>query len=681
MRFRLSPAAAIRFILALVVLAGSAALISETKSPFTTADKAYYLDENAANFIRPGLQINILSASIASDGTIQTRFKLTDPKGQPLDRAGNVTPGSISVSFIAAYIPAGKTQYVSYTTRSATSPITGATATQASGENNGTFAEVGDGEYTYTFRAKAPAGFDANVTHTIGAYGSRNLSEFDLATNYDDATFNFVPAGSAVTVTRDVIQSATCNKCHHQLAFHGGSRRTIELCVLCHTPQTSDPDTGNTVDMPVMAHKIHMGKDLPSVVAGGHYQIIGNAQSVHDYSEVGFPAGINNCGACHGNDSAAQKDNYFKANRAACGACHDNVNFATGENHANLPQLSDNQCSTCHTPEGELEFDVSIKGAHVTPTLSRDLGGVNLEILGVENTAPGQKPTVRFSMKDKSGNVLKVSDMNRLALVLAGPTTDYNSFKTGYVSEDAMKAAMSGDTATYTFENAIPENAKGSFTVGIEGYRNATLLAGTKKEITVRDAAINKTMTFSVDGSPVAMRREVVSLAKCNNCHSFLSLHGGNRNTIDQCVLCHNPVENDASVRPAAQSPAESIDLRTMVHRIHAGKSQTREYIIYGRGGSVNNFSDIGYPGDLANCSACHVNGSENLPLKDTLSMVNDNRGLINPVGPVTVACTGCHTSVAAASHALTNTSTLGEACAACHGASAQFSVARVHAR
>jgi OmcA/MtrC family decaheme c-type cytochrome len=97
----------------------------------------------------------------------------------------------------------------------------------------------------------------------------------------------WIPAGGAPTNTRDVIRTATCNKCHDQLAFHGGSRRSLDLCIMCHTPQTTDPDTGNTLDMKVFVHKLHMGSGLPSVKAGTPYQIIGFNQAV--WSTVNLP--------------------------------------------------------------------------------------------------------------------------------------------------------------------------------------------------------------------------------------------------------------------------------------------------------------------------------------------------------------------------------------------------------
>ncbi|MBM3810332.1 MAG: OmcA/MtrC family decaheme c-type cytochrome [Acidimicrobiia bacterium] len=671
----------VRLIVALVAVLTAATLVSAPKNPFTERDKGYYADANLINFVRPGLQVKITAATIAADGTISTRFKLTDPRGLGLDRLGVTTPGTVGISFIAATIPAGQTDYTAYTTRIQTSPITNQSATQAAGENNGTFQQVGDGEYVYTFRARAPANVDRTATHSIGAYASRNLSEFDLGTGYDDDVFNFVPNGAAVRVTRDVIKTASCNNCHDPLAIHGGSRRSMELCVMCHTPQTSDPDTGNTVDMRVMTHKIHMGRDLPSVQAGGKYQIIGFQQSVHDYSKVVFPAApdTRNCTVCHETGKgAAQEDAWLKPTRAACGSCHDNVNFATGQRHANLPQISDNQCGTCHQPQGELEFDVSIRGAHTDPRFSRDLPGVVFELNEVRNTNPGQRPVVTFTLKDKRGNALTASDMSRLALVLAGPASDYRTF----VSENALTAtAAAGGRHTYTFTAPVPADAKGTWTIGMEGYRNLTLLAGTVREQTVRDAGDNKVMHFSTDGSPLAVRRRAVSIDKCNACHFDLSLHGGNRNEVEQCVMCHNPTMTDAARRPANQMPAEAIDFKTMIHRIHSGAEQGRPYIIYGFGNTPHDYSNVHYPGDRRNCLGCHINNAEQLPVRPGLGEVTDPRGPLNPAGPTTAACTGCHTTIAAASHALANTTRLGESCAACHGPNATFSINRSHAR
>src|SRR6266567_6932034 len=116
---------AVQFAPAVVLLAGSAALISASKPSFSPHEKAYYASASAVNFVRPGLVVKILSATIASDGTIQTRFRITDPQGLPLDRLGVDTPGAVATSFIISYIPNGQTQYVAYTTRLQTSPING----------------------------------------------------------------------------------------------------------------------------------------------------------------------------------------------------------------------------------------------------------------------------------------------------------------------------------------------------------------------------------------------------------------------------------------------------------------------------------------------------------------------------------------------------------------------------
>ncbi len=664
-----------------ILLAGSVALVSATKPTFNKHQKAFYADPSVVAFVRPGLKVQIESAQISSDGTITAKFKVTDPAGLPLDRTGVYTPGAVSTSFIAATIPAGQEQYTAYTTRIQKSPITGNSATQAGTDSGGTYQQVGDGEYVYTFHTKAPSlTLDTHATHSIGVYSSRNLTEFDLGTSYADNVFTFVPDGSPVVTTRDVIKTQSCNQCHDPLSAHGGARQSVELCVLCHTPQTTDPDTGNTVDFKVMVHKIHAGSSLPSVQAGGTYQIIGFGQSVNDFSTIVFPADVRSCTFCHQqNTGAAQKQAFAtEPSRAACGSCHDNVNFATGENHVGLPVTSDNQCANCHQPQGENDFDASILGAHVIPRLSTNLPGTVFNLVSASGAA-GKSPSVVFGVADKSGKPLDASQMNRLALVLAGPTTDYSS----YVSEDPRKTLTknSDGTFTYTFKATIPAGATGTYSIGVEGYINQTLEPGTLKAVTVRDAGANQVINFSVDGSPVAPRRTVVQLANCNGCHSGLSVHGDNRNQVVMCVLCHNPNTTDADMRPAAQMPAQTVDFRTMIHKIHRGENLTSDYTIYGFGGSKNNFNAIQFPGDLRDCEKCHTPGSEQLPLADNLLNVNNPRGLINPTPPTTAACTACHDNRTAASHALANTTTLGEACEVCHSPDAAFAVDKVHAR
>lgn len=661
----------------LAILLAEVASIGAQKAGWTPHDLAFYLDQNLLSFVRPGLEVKILSAAI-QDGRFVVRVKVTDPKGAPLDRLGVSTPGPVSLSFVAAHIPQGQSQYVSYTIRNVTSSITNQTAMQATSDSGGTFAQVGDGEYTYTFGTRPPANLDPTTTHSIGLYARRNLAEFDLGTYGSDDVFNWVPDGSTVTVVRDIALTATCNKCHDPLALHGGSRLSYELCVLCHTPQTSDPDTGNSVDLATMVHKIHRGRSLPSVVAGKPYRIIGNANSVHDYSTVAFPDDVRRCETCH--TGASQSKIYLTTpSRRACGACHDNVNFATGENHADLPQVSDNLCANCHIPEGELEFDVSIKGAHTIPSFSKQLPGVNFNLVKVDNGARGQRPSVTFRVTDAKGDILDASAMTSLNLIMAGPNTDY-SF---YVSETARAATKVGNDHVYTFNRAVEADAKGSYTIGIEGYKNFDLNAGTRKQQTVRDVGMNKMLAFSVDGSAVKARTPIVSAAKCNTCHGALMLHGTFRRDIQYCAMCHTPNQTDVGRRNRPELlPAESVHFKTMIHKIHTGEENTRDFTVYGFGNNPINFNEVLYPGDRRNCAKCHEGVTSQIPIRETALPSLAPRDYITKMEPETASCLSCHTQKYVAAHALTNTSTLlGEACSTCHGPNGQYSVAKAHAR
>jgi OmcA/MtrC family decaheme c-type cytochrome len=648
------------------------------KPLYTSHNLAYYLTQDQIGFVRPGLKFTIQSATIrGSDLKIQVTFSITDDLGLPLDRQGIYTPGPVSTSFVAAAIPKGQSQYVAYTTRDQTSPITGVKATQAGTDSGGTYAQIGDGLYTYTFGRALPSNYDRTVTHTVALYGQRDLTEFDLGTQVSNAVYSWVPDGSPVTVVRDVVRTETCNKCHDPLQAHGGQRREVALCVTCHTPQTVDPDTGNTVDLKVMAHKIHAGEHLPSVEAGTPYQIIGFQQGVNDYSHVTFPQDIRGCETCH-DGSGTQSTNWLTApTRAACGSCHDDVNFVTGENHPGGAQASDAACARCHVPEGDLEFDASIKGAHTIPRFSRELSGVQFEILGIKNTAPGQNPEVSLKITDKDGFPIETSQMNFLNLVIAGPNTDFAT----YWSESVLTTPSTGGVVTYTFKKGIPSDAKGSYTLGVEGYRNATIQTAPPDQSMVRDVGYNKTLAFAVTDQSAVPRRIVATTASCNSCHGALALHGTIRQEVQYCVMCHNPNNTDTARRPADQAPPESIHFKTLVHKIHRSEALDQDFTVYGFNNIAHNYNEVTFPGDLRNCEKCHQEGTQQINLPKGLLPSVAPRSYINPMQPATAACLSCHDTQAAASHAFLNTSPIGESCLVCHGPDSVYSVDKVHAR
>ncbi len=671
---------------------------------YSPQEKAAYADAATVEFVQPGVVITINQAQIASDGTITVVYTLSDPNGLPLDAAGVTTPGAVSLGYIAAVLPNNQEDYTAYTTHANSGPAV--SSTNQPGPDSGGVTTGGPGQYQYVFHTKAPAGFDPTATHTIGIYASRVLTDFNLGTNYASATYNFVPNGAKVTKVHDVIRTASCNTCHDQLSWHGGRRRGVEMCVLCHTPQNVDTTTGGSLDLKVMIHEMHMGAKLPSVVAGKPLIVNGT-----DFSQISYPADPGDprrCETCHSQTTGAAQATAYLTNptAAACGACHNDVNFATGANHPGGPQFDDKQCANCHIPQGEIDFDASIKGAHVAPTASSLLTGLAVNITKVDQGMAGEAPVVSFTVQDGTGKPLALSQLGSISFTMAGPTTDYGytSFgpdtasTPGYVTESAAKATCDPNgNCTYTFTHTVPAKAMGTYAIGVEARRTEIVLPGTTTQQSITYGTPNKVVYFSVDGSPVTPRRDVVAIANCNQCHVALSVHGSLRNNTEYCVMCHNPSNTDASQRVNATvaadkaAPPQGITFPLLVHRIHDGVNMLADggsYTVVGFGGSHNDFSTTLFPAmgpngkatDVANCSLCHVNGSQaNLPIG--LNDVVNPQGWINPEGATATACSGCHVAKDAAAHFLANTSSLGESCTVCHQSGAEFDVNKVHAQ
>jgi OmcA/MtrC family decaheme c-type cytochrome len=255
----------------------------------------------------------------------------------------------------------------------------------------------------------------------------------------------------------------------------------------------------------------------------------------------------------------------------------------------------------------------------------------------------------------------------------------------------------------YLTTATLPPAAAGTWRIGLEVRRTVTLSGGQS----VTEAAQNPVAPFSVDGSPVEERRVVVVQENCSTCHGTFSvdfsIHGGSRNQVDYCVVCHNPNVTDFDRRRRAVGLGvdpvnETITLKHLIHKIHRGEALSQHpYIVYGFGAAPANFtphdfSEVLFPGDLRDCDACHTDGSQLLPLPGGLlptreSVVDTSGGpaVETTTGATPViqdACLSCHDSDAAAAHAETNTTGSGaEACDVCHAEGSFEAVSVVHAR
>ncbi len=284
--------------------------------------------------------------TVFSDGAVKTGLTLVD------------------MSFAIAKLVPGSNgnpdEWQNYVSRKATATAAGspgaamtppATAMQATTDPKRTDAELAaaglgpqlvynaDGYYTYTFSADITnptwnatinkvaystngVVFDPNATHRIAIQLSYKNAAGEVVRVNPHVAIRFVKNASggydAVPLTDPATQDylmtdvTSCNACHEKLALHGGGRVDTQYCVMCHNPGTTDPDSGNVLNLSTMTHKIHAGRLLASSAGGENYTIWGYGNTKYDYSEVGFPQDLRNCAKCHtsANPSTPQGDNW-----------------------------------------------------------------------------------------------------------------------------------------------------------------------------------------------------------------------------------------------------------------------------------------------------------------------------------------------------------------------------------
>lgn len=570
----------------------------------------------------------------------------------------------------------------------------------------GTLVDNGDGSYVYTFATDVanvtdpiPVSYDPTLTHSVGF-------EIRGFVPVDNPTYTFQPSDGATSgiFTRDIVKTATCNVCHNKLALHGNGRFETPYCVTCHNPGSTDAQSGNTVDMTVMIHKIHRGAQLPSVIAGGEYAIWGFADIKHDYSDVIFPQDIRNCMNCHNQndpDTPDAIDWITMPSMQACGACHDDVNFMTGENHsdANIAVPDNASCTTCHSDTG---FVGPVDESHAI-LVQGAAQAFQYNILSATDTGQGQNPIVTFCVTNPTQPVdpppanpnacntaatydiandapfVQPGGASRVAIDLGWNTVDYTNigsgsavpgFRPGSAAQVVSLDPLGGNatdnmdgTFTMTSNVAVPINVSGSLVVAIEGHPAVDVNGdGVADRLPVTGA----TDFFGITDNPAVARRKVVDIANCNQCHQQLSLHGDNRtDNIDLCVSCHNADATDIRARNEAGVDASNsadggdevaVDFKRMIHRIHAGN-----VVVYGFGGSLHDYRDVEYPGILSDCTACHV-GDTYYPVDAQVLATTYDTGdgttasLADPTDDLNITanaavCSSCHPSESAAAH------------------------------
>ncbi|MBK9519911.1 MAG: OmcA/MtrC family decaheme c-type cytochrome [Anaeromyxobacter sp.] len=599
-----------------------------------------------------GLKITILSATAPATGPATVTFDVTDAAGNQVDFLAELAAGAFGSTrgprFSIAQANATGTYEALYESASAGDPAgkqtrpTSVPATITLAQAAALYTANLDGTYMFTFPTAAPAlpalaaGFPlapAPASQTLVGMQAARLFQ---GINYPvGVSFEFVPNGTAA-VARQVVSDAACNACHKNMQAHG-TRRTVGLCLTCHTPgwiiaaDAASGRTANAIDFRQMIHEIHAGQLLAPAGTPRVYKW----SATTDFSTVMFapPNTVKNCGQCH---QGAQADNAFsKPSRAACGSCHYEVDFATHMGG----QANDNGCANCHQADAQSAAPATRKvhsALYAAATNTTFVGnGSNaarrLEItIDTVSVATPATSTVTFTVRiDGAAADIKATPLSSLRFTIAGPTGDYGTTlastgapygapatATGFAQGGYLQSAAFGGTAGAALltATATPGQFTGSLGdltalnglsigVGVEAYSSEFApVSGSCNAATgpaVAGVCVQKDWTqvavpvkYAKVGATTGAvaRRAITTNAKCNACHADLGFHGGSaRKGPDYCAMCHNPrnvndertsqFEVDGAGNAFVKTP-ESMQLSIMVHKIHKAGGLANDYVI-----------------------------------------------------------------------------------------------------
>ncbi len=301
-------------------------------------------------------------------------------------------------------------------------------------------------------------------------------------------------------------------------------------------------------------------------------------------------------------------------------------------------------------------------------------------VTGVSIASP---PVVTFRLADRSGAPLQGLQPNQIRFAIAklvpgtgGGSSQWVSYINRSVNPAAgfvgTQPAIQANTETAT-AGTLTDNGDGTYT-----YRFAVDVANVTAPVAVAyDATLTHRVAIQLSGLPGInnasytwqpssgattgiFSREIVDNDTCNACHDVLFFHGGSadsggRRDTQYCVTCHNPGSTDPET-------TNSVDMKVMIHKIHAGAELTNGYGIVGYGGTVYDYSGIEWTQDIRNCQTCHEESDTDTP------QASNWRTTVN-----IEACGTCHDNMNFATgegHGAVGPATNAD-CAVCHGPTA----------
>lgn len=539
-------------------------------------------------------------------------------------------------------------------------------ATQATTDSGGTLAyNSAGGYYTYTFNTDITdtsktngVVFEPALTHRIGiqlSYTDSDAAAVKVNPYYDFTVVNSKSVKiSDAAKTRLMADVNNCNTCHKQLALHGGGRVDVQYCVMCHNPGTVDPESGESLDLKQMVHRIHAGRRLKA--EGIAYKIWGYQNAEHDYSHAGFPQDLRNCSKCHSESTATpQGDNWkSKPSKEACLTCHISTDTAATDDwfdlHVTTLKLGtsaatmDNNCNSCHgagktwsaeqmhwnqNEENAAKYKVVIDSTTYDATTRK----VTLKY-HIDDTTNGNAKWNLTSDCASASSCSSTTRFGNLTMYVAynnipGQTTavtEFSSYNNGGSGANAKAYLGTNDgNNVYTLDITIPADTAQMIAQGT----GRVLSVGQAKELPldvvtrqpnsatpINVSMINTFKDFAITGT-LSPRKEIVSNDKCNACHGLLgtasgsnelnnAFHSGARNTIESCgATCHDAgragqytVMHDDFKFPASVLGGTATNntmnlshhLKRMIHGIHGGAKAQYDFVHGPRATTENNF-------------------------------------------------------------------------------------------